>query len=521
MTATNKQNVTINTEGQLALERALYGRSFYDFVLRAWREVDPSELIPNWHIEAICAHLQAVAEGRIKRLLINIPPGTAKSMIVAVLFPVWMWTHRPDWRAISTSHSLDRAIQDTRKSRDLIRSEWYQERWPIEFKEDQDRKSSYENQYRGFREAKPFTSLTGSRGNCVIIDDPHSVDGAKSEAERTSAVETFLEAVPNRLNDLKRDTIIVIMQRLHEEDVAGCILERPELGYEHLCIPMEYEGDKQKTSIGWKDPRKRDGQLLFSERFPKNEIARIKASMGPTVYAGQYQQRPSPREAGELDVRWFNRFKQGEHPTGCNYYMTSDHAPGAHGDYNVFRMWGLDAKRNLWLVDSFRKRCKMDEALGIKRDEQGNLKLMGTGALPMIRRWKPRAFFPERDHTWLAVEDVFRSALRETSTHVRIASQATTGMGDKVAKVQSYVALASMGQVYLPLGPVGDDALLEYGKFPTGKHDDQVDADGMIGRVFDQLHPGRVITEEELFSRNRDYGPSRSQSGSDSDAHWI
>lgn len=511
----------IQNISEAAIERAICEKSFYEFAIRAWQHIDTSVLVLNWHFEAICNALQAVADGATTRLLINVPPGCAKSMIVSVLFPAWMWTHRPSWRAVSASHSFEFAKRDTRRSRELIRSEWYQSHWPIQFSDDQDQKQSYENTHRGFRVAKPMTGITGERGNCVIIDDPHSVDDAKSEATRTSVVENFLEAVPNRLNDLEKDAIIVIMQRLHEEDVAGTILDM-ELGYDHLCIPMEYEGDPNDTPWGYRDPRTEDGELMFPVKFSRKAVDALKKSLR-TSYAGQYQQRPAPREAGEIDKTWFEhtRYDLGEHPQGCNYYMTSDHAPAGNKDYNVFRIWGIDHKRHLWLVDSFRKQCKMDVALGIKRDDEGKLHYLPSGALHLIRRWKPLAFFPEDDNNWKSVGDLFKQALREAGLFVRIEPQPTGGLGDKVVKAQSFCTLAALGQVHLPRGTIGDTALAEYVMFPNGKHDDQVDADGMIGRVQTQLRAGWQVENEERPTGPNDYRSKRSNHKSDSDAFFL
>ena len=147
----------------------------------------------------------------------------------------------------------------------------------------------------GFREAVAAGSITGSRGDIVIIDDPHSVESASSEAMRSSTKEWFLEAVPTRLNNPAESSIIVIMQRLHEEDVSGIILDK-QLGYEHLMLPMRYEPDRKcYTSIGFEDPREDDGELLFPERFPAEVVERDERVMGPYATAGQFQQRPTVR----------------------------------------------------------------------------------------------------------------------------------------------------------------------------------------------------------------------------------
>lgn len=507
-----------------ALEKKALEEDFYLFVCEAWPQVDGKRLKPNWHMKAICDHLQAVHEGIINRLVINVPPGAGKSLIASVFWPAWRWCSDPKLQFIATSFSMRRTSNDNRRMRKLVESQWYQKRWPTTFAADQNEKLFFENSKGGFRRGEPFTQMTGARGNCVIIDDPHSVDGAKSVAERTSTVETFLDAIPNRLNDLDEDSIVVIMQRLHEEDVTGAIIDRPDLGYEHLVIPMEFEDEREPTCLGWVDPRTRPGELMHPTHFSASAVAKLKASYTPTTYAGQYQQRPAPREAGEIDVRWFDhtRYDIGTHPKGCNYYMTSDHAPSGNADYNVFRIWGIDHNRHFWLVDSFRKRCKMQEALGIERDGEGKLKVLPTGALRLIQKWKPLAFFPEDDNNWKAVGDMFQQALRETGIYIRIEPQPTSGLGDKVVKAQSFCALASLGQVHLPRGPVGEDALREYALFPAGKNDDQVDADSMIGRVQTKLRPGYLpMTDREILESRNDYRRHEAASGKDADTFFI
>ena len=155
-------------------------------------------------------------------------------------------------------------------------------------------------------------SITGSRGDIVIIDDPHSVEGASSEAMRATTTEWFLEAVPTRLNNPDRSAIVVIMQRLNEGDVSGVILDK-NLGYEHLCLPMEFEADRRcETSIGFEDPREEEGELLFPERFPREVVERDKKVMGPYATAGQFQQRPSPRGGGIIQRSWWQLYDDEE-----------------------------------------------------------------------------------------------------------------------------------------------------------------------------------------------------------------
>jgi hypothetical protein len=475
-------------------ERELCQRSFAEFIRLAWPHVETKKFVANWHIDVLADHLQAMAEGRANpRLLINICPGSAKSLIVSVMFPAWLWTRFPSKRIISTSHKEKLAIRDSVKCRRLISSDWYQRYWPTTLRDDQNAKAAFENDSNGSREAMPFGSMTGSRGDVVIVDDPLSVKEAKSAAYRETNAEIFLEAIPSRVNDLEHDLIIVVMQRLHEDDIAGIILANPELGYDHLCIPLFADGEtRPPTSIGWVDPRE-EGENMHPDRFTANAVARAKASLGPFAFAGQYQQRPVPANDGYFIADWFHRYTPDELPTALNYIMTSDHAPGGRGDFNVIRIWGIDARKNIWLVDSFRKKCMMDEAIGVIRDpETGKARLATAGALPLIAKYKPSGWFPENDATWAAIQSFVQSAMIETNTFTRIAPLATKGSGDKMGKAQAYQAMASMELVHLPIGQVGDDALAEYATFPNGKHDDQVDADGAVARVIGQM-PGAYL----------------------------
>ena len=166
--------------------------------------------------------------------------------------------------------------------------------------------TSFANTATGFRESSPFGSLTSKRGDRLIIDDPHSIDTAESEHERQETTRRFREGALNRLNDQKRSAIVVIMQRLHQRDISGIILELMGTEFVHLCLQMEFEVKRRcETKIGFRDPRSYDGELLDPVRFPKDVVRALNADMGSHAYAGQYQQRPSAREGGMFKRHWF------------------------------------------------------------------------------------------------------------------------------------------------------------------------------------------------------------------------
>jgi len=287
-------------DAAVLIDRELCKRSLMAFVERAWHVLEPTTpYVPGWHLEAIAEHLEAISRGEITRMLINVPPGTMKSLMASVFWPAFEWgpLGRPATRIVGASYEQDLAIRDARKMRLLVQSDWFQARWPIAFSRDQDAKTRFENAATGFRAARPITSLTGDRGDRLIIDDPHSVKTAESDTERATALLTFREAAQSRLVSPAKSAILVIMQRLHQDDISGWILENaPE--YEKLILPMEFEKDRKCVTRFFEDPRTEEGELLFPERFPREVVERDKRVMGEYATAGQYQQRPSPREGG-------------------------------------------------------------------------------------------------------------------------------------------------------------------------------------------------------------------------------
>ncbi len=284
--------------------REISRRSLADFARLAWPLLEPATPLKwGWALDAICEHLEAVTDGQITRLLANVPPGSMKSMLTGVIWPAWEWGPRgmAEKRFLGTAHSQNLAIRDSTKCRRLIQSHWFQRLWPIQLTSDQNAKTKFENNRTGFREAMAFTSMTGSRGDRVILDDPHSVDDANSAVKLDSDITTFREALPSRVNN-DRSAIVIIMQRLHERDVSAVAID---LGYDHLCIPMRYEDGRSRWVVGTGDPRSKSGELMFPERFPENQVVELERTLGAYATAGQLQQRPAPREGGLFKHSWF------------------------------------------------------------------------------------------------------------------------------------------------------------------------------------------------------------------------
>lgn len=488
------------------------------FVKQAWHVLEPgTPLRWGWHLDAICNTLQAVTEGRIKRLMICVPPGSMKSLITAVFWPCWEWIKRPSLRIVAASHSREFALRDNIRARDLLTSQWFQDRWPLAMKDDVNTTMKFINDQTGYRQALPYSKLTGGRGDRLVIDDALTVMDAFT-AERELVNTTFLRSATSRLNDPKTDPIVIIMQRVHQNDLIGMLLEK-KLGYVMLKIPMEYDGDKNTIMLDgevfWEDPRTEMGELMLEARWSREEL--IEYKVDAFAYASQYQQEPVPLTDGFFESEWFKRFDPtldpGEPdglPKHLNYYMSSDHALGLSGksDFNVVRVWGADEFKNLYLVDSFRERCDLKTALGIATDSTGRLQVGSKGALAMVKKWAKkgchiRIWFAEPDNNFKSNREILDDTMIATGTTVRIEYSANHGK-DKEVKAGAYRTFASAGKVFLPNGAIGDDAIREYIAFPAGKHDDQVDADSIIAR---EIHSAKraFIPVEEKKKKPEDY----------------
>ena len=220
-------------------------RSLKEFTKNSWQAIEPGrQFYDNWHIDAISEHLQAVVEGKIKRLIINIPPRHMKSISVAVALPAWTWTIQPEKRFLFASYAGSLSIRDSVKCRRLIDSQWYKTYFGDMYNltTDQNQKQRFENDKTGQRIATSVDgALTGEGGDIIVIDDPHNVREAESSAVRQGVLDWWDQAMQTRLNDPKTGAFIIIMQRVHENDLTGHILGNEYNAWDHLCLPARYE----------------------------------------------------------------------------------------------------------------------------------------------------------------------------------------------------------------------------------------------------------------------------------------
>lgn len=487
------------------LDKADAEESLVDFIRQAWHIVEPGvPYVHGWHIDFICEHLEAITDGveiddsPYNRLLINVPPGTMKSLIVNVFWPSWEWGPRnmPHLRYVCAAHKVENlSARDSRRMRQLVTSDWYQKRWGdrVKLARDQNEKLNFVNSANGSRIATAITSLTGIRGDRVIIDDPHSVSSAGSEPQRKSEVETFLEAIPTRLNDPIKSAIVVIMQRLHQEDVSGVIIEKG-LGYDHVMLPMRYDSSRAfPTKLGYEDPRESDGELLFPQRFPEDIVQRDENVMGPYATAGQFQQMPQPRGGGIIKEEWWQLWEHDVYPPRDYVVASLDTAftTKTENDMSALTVWGVfsgnvvaQPTKNI-VRDG--EEVVSDPEFEVRRfAEQQHPKLL------MMFAWAERLEFHdlvmkvektcrqfgvdkliiENKAAGHSVAQELRRMFNHSDFHVQLVD---TGAIDKVARVYSIQHLFSEGLVYAPNKPWAQMVIDQCSSFPKAKHDDLVD----------------------------------------------
>lgn len=444
----------------LACEKELCSRSLADFARMAWPVLEPAtELKWGWVLDSVCEHLEAVTNDEIRRLLMNVPPGSMKSLLTGVIWPAWEWGPRnmPHLRHLGTAHKQDLAVRDNIKCRRLIQSDWFQKRWPVEIAGDQNAKTKFENTSTGFMEAMAFTSMTGSRGDRVRLDDPHSVDDANSVAHLSAGVMTFREALPSRVNN-EKSAIVIVMQRVNEADVSSVAIE---LGYDHLCIPMRYEHGRSKWSVGAGDPRTKDGELMFPERFPEAQVAELEKTMGSYAVAGQLQQRPAPRGGGVIKQDWFRHYRDLPPLEWRSIYADTAQKTGQENDYSVFQCWGRSVTGQAVLLDQVRGKWEAPELLEQARSFW--LKHRASALTAPLRAMK--------------VEDkVSGTGLIQTLRRDGVPILAVQRNKDKVSRAYDAAPFIESGNVWLPEWADWLEGLIaEAITFPSGAHDDQLD----------------------------------------------
>jgi predicted phage terminase large subunit-like protein len=452
----------------LKLERDRLRGSLYEFVKAAWKIVEPSQAFTdNWHVRVICTILEQVTFGQHKRVIINIPPGLLKSLLVSVFWPAWLWARNPKYRVLTAAYGAHLTIRDNLRVRDIILSPWFQELWPLQLVEDQNTKTRFNTGAKGWRIATSVNGIgTGEHPDIIIIDDPTTVEQAKSKVERERANAWFDGTISSRGITRPDLAIVIIQQRQHPDDLTGHLVKKDAAGWFVVSWPMRYSKARPKTEEdpdGYTpdplDPRTDAGQLLFPALIPEVKVRQLELDLGPFDTAAQLQQQPSIK-VGTLFKRGMFKFLK-VMPKAIVRAVRGWDTAGTEdgGDWTVgVRIVETDAGQyivtdaargqlNAAGVDSLMKMtAKMDGPTTAQREEKE-----GGSAGKAVCETRAKTSMLGFDYAYVPIS------------------------GDKVTRAKPFRSQVEAGNVFLLEGAWNKEYLDVLCAFPNGDHDDDVD----------------------------------------------
>ena len=449
------------------IQKELYKKSFYEFSLDAFKALhNGQELVPNWHIKYLCDRLQKEAyrivenKKRNKHLLINVPPRTLKSELVNVFFSVYCWILKDSIQFISSSYSASLSITLSTQARRLLESDWFKEYFPgIQLSKDENTKSRYTNTNSGLRySTSTGGTVTGMGADIIVIDDPQNPQLARSDIERENANRFFNETLRSRLNNPDKGVFIVIMQRLHEQDLTGMLLSKEPENWEHICLPAELSDLVKPKEL---KQFYTDG-LLFPKRLSKSTLDSFKLGLGSYGYSGQYSQIPSPDQGGIFKGDWFNIIKR--LPENINsdslkwdFYLDTAYTNKQENDATAM-MCAAFHNNELYIREVKAVRLEFPELI------------------KEIQAFTFSNGYTNRSRIYVEPKASGKSIVQmlKRSTGLNVIEDKPPSQ-DKVSRASSISAFVESGRVNLLDGRYIDSFLNELKAFPNGSHDDQVD----------------------------------------------
>ena len=412
--------------------------------------------LPNWHIEAMCHELAKVVSGGTNRLIITIPPRHLKSICASVALPAWVLGHDPTRRIISVSYAQELAVKHGNDCRAVMTSDWYRRVFPgTEIDAAKNTETEVMTTKRGSRLSTSVGGiLTGRGGNMIIIDDPLKPADAMSDTARERHIEWYSTTLISRLDDKERDAIIVVMQRLHEGDLVGHLLQ--EQGWKHLSLPAIAETEQQIEIGPGRYQTRQIGDLLHPARESRDVLENIKKGMGLATFAAQYQQSPVPPGGNMIDWNWFGWYEPNNHRDFEEIVISWDTAMKATelSDYSVGTVWGVRCGF-YYLLDLIRVRLDY----------------------PALRRKVVELYYRYPRPTLLIEDAGSGTSLIQDLKDQNIRAIPIKPAGDKVVRMAAQSAKIEAGEVCLPRHAKWlDDLRTEILAFPHGVHDDQVDS---------------------------------------------
>lgn len=439
----------------------MFRLDFHSFVRSAFKVLhNGQELVDNWHIKYLCDRLQREGERiiagdkREKHLIINVPPRTLKSEITNVFFSVWLWVLKADIHFISSSYSHSLSLKLSVQARRLLESDWFRLMYPeINLSKDENTKGLFSNDTGGMRyTTSTGGTITGMGGDVIVIDDPQNPQLARSEVERKNANLFFDETLRSRLNNPDTGVFIIIMQRLHENDLTGHLLALEPDKWEHICLPAEITSNIKPSELS----KYYKNNLLFPERLSNETLSGFKVGLGSYGYSGQYLQLPSPQDGGMIKRAWFEIIENKPNDVVYDFYIDTAYTNKQTNDPTSILIGGK--KDNLFYVVivnrvwlEFPELIKYIKTLSLQH-ENSNTKIY----------IEPKA----------SGKSIAQQLKKETMLNIIETKPPDT---DKVSRVNAVAPIIESKRVKLIKGIWNEDFLTECAAFPNAQHDDQVD----------------------------------------------
>jgi len=430
--------------------------NFKSFLLKVFQTTSPNtQFVDGWHIDLLVEYLYKVEQSKIKRLLINIPPRSLKSTIISVAWPAWLLGQDPTRRIIVASYAQRLSLKHSVECRLVVSSKWYLEQFPkTRIMHGRNEKNKFITVEQGFRFATSIGgTLTGEGADVLIVDDPHTPLQAASRAERYRALEWYNQTFSTRLNNKKKGVIVVLMQRLNQEDLSGHLLKNKL--WKHLKLAAYAEKDITYSCGKFRYKRKK-GELLSPARESKKDLARAKLELGSYGFNAQYQQDPIPLSSGIIKHSWIVR--EEHKPLGSDIcYQSWDCATkiGRSNDYSVCTTWYV-AKNKYYLEHVFRQQVEFPQ--------------LKSKALELYKKYTPAAVLIEDKASG-------QPLIQELREKTAVPVIKINPCKDKEARLLSTVGLFESGRICFPINQYWlADLEAELFTFPNSAHDDQVDS---------------------------------------------
>lgn len=448
------------SRGSEALDRAVLREGLrhdlVTFTARCFQTVVPGErFLLSWHLQAIANKLDQVRRGNVRRLIIAMPPRSLKSVCASVALPAFVLGHDPARKVICVSYSDSLAGKHADDCRRVMESDWYRELFP-DTRITRKTAAEIVTTRRGVRLTTSIGgTLTGRGGNLIIVDDPMKAQDAMSEPARELVKAWFSGTLLSRLDNKETDAIVVVMQRVHVDDLAGHLIAAG--GWELLTLPAIAEVDETVALGRGRVHRRLAGEALHPAREGLATLDALRTEIGSLAFSAQYQQAPVPAEGSMIRRAWLRYYDvQPERRAADVLLLSWDTAMKASetADYSVCTVWLLREEAH-YLIDLVRERLEFPE---LKRR-----------AIALHERWRPLATLVEDKGSGTSL----LQELRATGLPA-IPFQPS---GDKVMRMHAQSVRFEAQSVYLPrAAPWLDELVAELLSFPVGRHDDQVDS---------------------------------------------